>query len=357
MALREVAGADDEDLLPVEGPIEVPQLEAVEPAPAIRAHPRQRAARARVVAAPQPQGLEQQREPQRSSFLAPVLLEVVARDRALDGVAQEHDQLESGVVSPQLACDLGKEQVDGRRLAPEPPAVARGECAPIAGVDLRRGPVRGVARAVEEMHLLRRRHGDPGVPGEEARERGRPASLRADDHEAEHGPIFRGLGFYRPVRSRPRRAGRDLRVVPEPIHVTQDRMKPRPFGVQRMPAGRVPSPPVHLPPLQGGHRESPLRRRAKGVRIGFRNQTAPIMMAEAAVADAVQGDDETPEGHGFERGQVEALLGAGEADRDPAPGQQSQGTRSRSMSSAIRRCSTPSASSRAARIRARSGRL
>ena len=63
VVLLEVAGADDEDLLPVEGPVEVPQLEAVETAPAIRAHPRQRAARARIVAAPQPQGLEQQREP------------------------------------------------------------------------------------------------------------------------------------------------------------------------------------------------------------------------------------------------------------------------------------------------------
>ena len=99
-------------------------------------------------------------------------------------------------------------------------------------------------------------------------------------------------------------------------------MKPRPLGVQRMSAGSVPSPPVHLPPLQGGHRESPLHRRAKGVRIGFYNQTVPIMMAVAAVADAVQGDHETPEGHALQRGQVEALLGVGEADRDPAPGQQ-----------------------------------
>ena len=48
----------------------------------------------------------------------------------------------------------------------------------------------------------------------------------------------------------------------------------------------------------------------------------PIVTAEAAVADAVQGGHETPRGQSFERGQEEALFRTGQTDRDPAPGEQ-----------------------------------
>ena len=48
------------------------------------------------------------------------------------------------------------------------------------------------------------------------------------------------------------------------------------------------------------------------------------MTAEAAVADAVQGHHETARRHGLERGQIESLLRVGQADSDPAPGQQAE---------------------------------
>ena len=45
------------------------------------------------------------------------------------------------------------------------------------------------------------------------------------------------------------------------------------------------------------------------------------MAAEAAVPDTVQSHHETPRSHGFERGQIESLLGAGEADGDSTKAQ------------------------------------
>ena len=54
------------------------------------------------------------------------------------------------------------------------------------------------------------------------------------------------------------------------------------------------------------------------------NQTPLAVAAEAAVADAVQGYHETARGDGLERGQIEALLHTGQADRDSALGQQGE---------------------------------
>ena len=101
-------------------------------------------------------------------------------------------------------------------------------------------------------------------------------------------------------------------------------MKTSSFGLQRMPAGGLPRLPMQAHPLREGRGEHPLRRRTQGVRIGVRDKTVPIVTAEAAVADAVQGDQETPRGQGLERGEEEPLFRTGETDRDPASDEQAE---------------------------------
>ena len=101
-------------------------------------------------------------------------------------------------------------------------------------------------------------------------------------------------------------------------------MKALPLHLERVPGGGVPGLSMHAPAFRGGHGEGAFRHMQQGFRTVLGDQAVLVMTAEAAVADAVQGHRETARSHGFERGQIEALLHMGQADRDSALGQQTE---------------------------------
>ena len=117
---------------------------------------------------------------------------------------------------------------------------------------------------------------------------------------------------------RRRRSPCRLRFVPQAVDVAQNRVKPRPLGFERVFGDGVPGPPMHAEAFRSGHGERSRGGSEQGLRVVLGNQAALFMPAEAAVADAVQGHHEAARGHGFQRGEIEPLPFAGQADDDPA---------------------------------------
>ena len=82
--------------------------------------------------------------------------------------------------------------------------------------------------------------------------------------------------------------------------------------------------PMHALALRHGHGEDSPRCPEQRLGVVLGNQAVRVVTAEAAVADAVQGHHEAARGHGFERGQIEALSFARQAHGDAALAKQGQ---------------------------------
>jgi hypothetical protein len=133
-------------------------------------------------------------EGERLAPFAPLM--APGRVRPLDRIAQEQDELDSGIVGVDALERLRPIDIDGRRLAANLTLAPAGKVAVILPVTWRRPVDRFV---VEEMHLLGFRQADFRVALEQAIEAEGSAFLHAGDEKIDARRPFRLLPAQKPT--------------------------------------------------------------------------------------------------------------------------------------------------------------